>query len=376
MNKQNTGHFAAFPMLMSAFDQEELFLPKEDVYAYMLYYILSMQSHHSLWWGSVETTIVTLSKQLPIKTISNKKKESDNKREIKRLLLSLHNKGYVDIAYQEDSLEYDTLLTISVPDGNSIDAKKEAESYLQKKGKSLKHVGFVRINEEVYKACAGNPWHLRILIYAMWREQIDYRICTEEWAKVLGTCENTAVKYLKEVDQLNLVNKISGSYYVDGNNSPRRLPNQYRVLNPEVREERNKLLNEEFDEQKLTKQINIETNLEKSIQNDVQDPRAANTNLLNTGFLTGNCWYVWNTTEYSATKQIGDNRFNALKEKNPMAYKRIEKEGKKIKRQYENRKYHQYMARTTSGSYMNDDDPSRESIYKKKPVKDFAAILD
>ncbi|MGD0030618.1 hypothetical protein SLT67_04595 [Paenibacillus illinoisensis] len=367
--------FAVFPMLMSAFDQKEFFIPKDDVYAYVIYYVLSMQSHHSYWWGTVETTVVTLSKQVQIKTKVNKKKESDNKREIKRLLLSLHEKGYINIKYKEDNFEYDTLLTIKIPDANGIDAKKVASSYLKKKDKVLKHQGWVGITERMFEACNGNPWYLRILIYSEWRKQIDYRISFEEWACVLGSSENTAAKYLNEADELNLIDKISGEYYVDEKGGPRQLPNKYRTVSTEEREERERRQDGDLTEQEITKEINVVNNLEK-VASDNHDPRIDTTNLLNTGWLKPACWYVWHTTEFKATKDLGDRRFHALKNINPSKYQELEKGGRKLLVEEESKlkkKANQEATYEIISSFQMYD---YEYEYAKKETKDYSSYLD
>ncbi|MEK3823146.1 hypothetical protein [Paenibacillus sp. FSL K6-1558] len=380
MNDEQTKKppFAAFPMLMSAFDKKELFVPKEDIYAYVIYYMLSMQSHHSYWWGTVETTIVTLSKQVPIKTKVNKKKESDNRNEIRRLLLSLHEKGYIEIKYNEDTVEYDTLLTIKIPDANGINAKKFAESYLPKKTKVIKHQGWVGVSEEMFKSCNGNPWFLRILIYSEWRKSIDYRISFEEWACVLDSSENTAAKYLNEANELNLIDKISGEYYADEKGNPRQLPNKYKTVSAEEREERERRQDGNLTQQEIDKQINIVAKLKK-VASHSHDPRIDTTNLLNSDWLTPDCWYVWHTTEFEATKELGDKRFHALGKKNPSKYKELEKEGRKILAKEESRVKREDIQKETydimSSLYIQDY-IDYEPTYEKKEIKDYSNILD
>ncbi|WDQ30452.1 hypothetical protein PTQ21_18615 [Paenibacillus marchantiae] len=370
--------FAAFPMLMSAFDKKELFIPKEDIYAYVIYYMLSMQSQHSHWWGTVETTVVTLSKQVPIKTKVNKKKESDNRKEIKHLLLSLNEKGYIEMEYNEDTLEYDTLLTIKIPDANGINAKKVAESYLPKKTKVIKHQGWVGVSEEMFKSCNGNPWFLRILIYSEWRKGIDYRISFEEWACVLGSSENTAAKYLNEANELNLIDKISGEYYADEKGEPRQLPNKYKTVSAEERKERERRQDGNLTKQEIDKQINIVAKLEE-VASYSHDPRIDTTYLLNTGWLTPACWHVWHTTEFEATKEIGDKRFNALRKINPSKYNELEKEGRKLLAKEESRvkrEASQKVLYDTMISSQMQNYTDYEPTYEKKETKDYAHILD
>ncbi|WP_339218935.1 hypothetical protein [Paenibacillus sp. FSL H8-0332] len=257
MIKKSKENFVAFPMLMSAFDHKGLFLTKNDVYAYNLLYLIGRQSMHNIWWGSVETTIVTLSKQLPMPSKNGNLKESDNKREIRRLLLSLHDKEYITISYEEESLEYDTLITINVPDASELDSKRVEESYLPKKDKLLKHVGWVGVTEEMFNACNRNPWHLRILIYTNWRMNLDnYLISMEEWAKVLGVSENTADKFTCEVNILNIVDKISGEFYTNDAGEVRRKPNKYTAVSVETREKRQEQSEGIEKSETLTKEVN------------------------------------------------------------------------------------------------------------------------
>lgn len=288
--------FVGFPMLMSAFDHEGLFLPKEDVCAYMLYFLLGRQSMHKVWQGCVQTTIVTLSKQLPMLTKTNKKKESENKKEIKRLLLSLHDKGYITITHDEESLEYDTLLTISIPDASELDATRVEESHLPKKGKTLKHVGWVRVDEEMFDASNGNPWHLQILIYTHWRMGLDdYRISFEEWAKVLGVSENTAEKYVNEAVASNVISKQSGDFYTADNGKVRRLPNGYDAPSAEERQERQEKAEGKEKGKPLAKEVNTYMS-SSEVKEKTSDDRYGNSNWTNPDtkvYLNGKDMVIW-----------------------------------------------------------------------------------
>lgn len=94
--------YVGFPMKMNAYAHEGLFIMQKDEDAFLLYFILGKLSQNYWTWGSLETTVVTLSKQLRIKN-----KESDNRKEIKRLLLVLHDRGWIKITFDEESFEYD-----------------------------------------------------------------------------------------------------------------------------------------------------------------------------------------------------------------------------------------------------------------------------
>jgi len=209
--------YVGFPMKMNAFAHEGLFITQKDENAFLLYFILGKMSQNYWVWGSLETTVVTLGKQLRIKN-----KESDNRNEIRRLLLVLHDRGWIKITFDEESFEYDTLLTIFMVDLESPHVMESVGS------ENYKHLGYQKVTQVMFDACKGNSRHFRAMIYAEWRmfrgqeNEGKYRISLDEWEKAMDICHATAVKLVSQLDELNLVDKHRGEKYVDGYGKPKR----------------------------------------------------------------------------------------------------------------------------------------------------------
>lgn len=324
-DKNKKEQYVGFPMKMNAYAHEGLFIMRKDENAFILYFLLGKQSQNYWNWGSVETTVVTLSKQFPIKT-----KEHDNKKEIRRLLLMLHDKGWIKITFDEESFEYDTLLTISMVDLDSEYVMEVVHS------DNYKHTGWLKVTQEMFDACEGNSRYLRAMIYAEWRmfrgqeNEGTYCISLDEWEKTMDVSHATAVKLVKELDELNLVDKQVGAMYTDANGQPRRETNVYSVVAKEERQEREAEAKE--GQYSFAHQQNIDVNAMISMMDGI-DPRTEGTNAHKTGktdWLCGKCWLIWQTTEYKGTKEHLERRFEEFKKANPARYKIVESEGKAL----------------------------------------------
>lgn len=277
MNKeQNTKEkYVGFPMKMNAFAHEGLFVTQKDENAFILFFLLGKMSLNYWTWGSVETTVVTLSKQLPIKT-----KESDNRKEIKRLLLSLHNKGWIKVTLDEESFEYDTLITITMVDLDSSHVMDVVGS------DNYKHTGWLKVTQEMFDACKGNARHFRAMIYAEWRmfrgqeNEGEYRISLNEWENAMDVSHTTAVKLVKELDELNLVDKHRGAMYQDAYGQPKRETNLYSVVSEEDRQEREEEAKE--GQYSFEHQHNIDVDALIDAW-EITDSRTDKTNIFKTG---------------------------------------------------------------------------------------------
>lgn len=349
--------FVGFPIKMYAFEHEGLFVVQKDENAFMLYFLLGVQSQNYWNWGRLETTVVTLSKQLPLKN-----KESDNRKEIRRLLQVLHNKSWIKINMNDDSLEYDSLLTINMVDLGSPYVMDVVCS------QNYKHTGWLKVTQEMFDACRGNARHLRAMVYAEWRmfrnqeNEGEYRISLNEWEKVMGISHATAVKLVKELNDLDLVHKERGAMYQDENGQPKRETNLYTVVSEEERQERNEVdKNEQYSSEH---QENIDTN---AIIAEIEgDPRCEGTNVYKTGkkdYLGNKEYDIWKTTTYKETKAHLDKRFSKLKEANPKAYDSVVFEGEKYMQKLENSKKEQKLVMDLHASNYNNSDLSWYNHY-------------
>lgn len=313
--------FVAMPIKMFAYGHD-MFITKKDEDAFLLYYIVDKMTKNLHTWGEVETNIVLLSKLLPMKT-----KETDNRKEVKRLLLSLHEKGWIKIFHDETSMEYDTLLTIRTMDLDNTMFTEVVQS------DNYKHSGWVAVNEDMFKACKGNARHLRMMIYAEWRMfrgkdfEGNYSITHGEWTKVLDISKQVSIELAKEVSELNLVDKFQGQLYTDAKGQVKREPNRYAPVSVEERSERKKD-NKGYG---FEKQHHIDVNVGVA-QLDVTDKRVEKTNIFKTGdkdYLKPYCYAVIMTTECEATKKRGLNRLELIKKASKISYDILVKEGKK-----------------------------------------------
>ncbi|WP_419872915.1 hypothetical protein [Candidatus Pristimantibacillus sp. PTI5] len=328
--KQN--HYVGFPMKMNAYAHEGLFIMQKDENAFILYFLLGKISQNYWTWGTVETTVVTLSKQCLIKT-----KDSDNRKEVKRLLLSLYDKGWIKITFDEESFEYDTLITITMVD---LDSPHIMDVVLSD---NYKHTGWLKVTQEMFDACKGNARHFRAMIYAEWRmfrgqeNEGTYRISGDEWKKAMGISKATAVKLVKELDELNIVDKERGKPYMDENNKPKRETNLYSVVSAEDRQEREEEAKE--SQYSFAHQHNIDVDDQIGAWETI-DPRTEKTNIFKTGnndWLTGYCWYVIHDTDCQATKEHGLWRLKLIKDANPTGYDKLVQAGLREKKKQEDK---------------------------------------
>ncbi|MFD7523855.1 hypothetical protein [Paenibacillus chitinolyticus] len=318
--------YVGFPMKMNAYTHKDLFVMQKDENAFILYFLLGKMSQNYWTWGSFETTVVTLSKQFRIKT-----KEHDNKKEIRRLLLSMHDKGWIKITFDDDLFEYDTLLTITMVDLDSPHVMDAVWS------DNYKHLGWLKVTQEMFDACKGNARHFRAMIYAEWRHGIEYAISGHEWQKVMDISKKTQVNLVKELDVLNLVDKHRGKSYIDENGKPRRETNKYVSVSQKERQEREEAANKE--QYPFEHQHNIDVNAQ--VAWEITDPRTEKTNIFKTGkkdWLTPYCWYVIQDTDCQATKERGLWRLELIEKANPLKYKKLVQDGMREKKSQEERK--------------------------------------
>ncbi|MEO3946156.1 hypothetical protein [Gorillibacterium sp. CAU 1737] len=325
--------YIGFPMKMNAYAHEGLFIMQKDEDAFLLYFILGKLSQNYWTWGSLETTVVTLSKQLRIKN-----KESDNRNEIKRLLLVLHDRGWIKITFDEESFKYDTLLTISMVDLDSPHVMESVGS------DNYNHLGWVKVKQEMYDACNGNARHFRAMIYTEWRffrgqeNQGKYRTSLDEWEKVLDISHVTAVKLFEKLDELKLLDKHRGAMYKDASGKVKRETNQYSVVSEDERQERKE--EAKYDQYSFAHQHNIDVQAGVA-QLDGIDPKCEGTNVYKTGkkdLLGKKEYWIWMVTEYVDTRLHLEKRFNAFKKARPDLYANVEREGKAYIKEKDERK--------------------------------------
>ncbi|MEK4355126.1 hypothetical protein MKX41_30520 [Paenibacillus sp. FSL R5-0475] len=353
--------YVGFPMKMNAYAHEGLFVVQKDENAFILYFILGKMSQNYWTWGSFETTVVTLSKQFPIKT-----KESDNRKEIKRLLLVLHDRSWIKITFDEESFEYDTLLTISMVDLDSSHVLDEVLS------DNYKHRGYQKVTQEMFDACKNNARHFRAMIYAEWRMFRDhddfegkYRISLDEWEKAMGVSHATAVKLIKELDELNLVDKKRGAMYQDVYGKPKRETNQFSVVSEKERQKREKNTDTNEREETLAKEVNRHLSSAEAMEN-VTDERVHETNLFNPDrsvYLDAYDMYVFVTTKCKVTLDHVNKRLDKMNESKPGKRKELIDLGNKEKSRRDKETSAIKIAEEMSKCYVNPEDLIADDDY-------------
>ncbi|WP_339319342.1 hypothetical protein [Paenibacillus sp. FSL R10-2734] len=353
--------YVGFPMKMNAYAHEGLFVVQKDENAFMLYFILGKMSQNYWTWGRFETTVVTLSKQFQIKT-----KESDNRKEIRRLLMILNDKGWIKITFDEESFEYDTLLTIYMVDLNSPLVMDSVDS------DNFKHLGYQKVTQEMFDACKGNSRHFRAMIYAEWRMFRDqenegkYRISLGEWEKTMNISHATAVKLIKELDELNLVDIKRGAMYQDVYGNPKRETNQFSVVSEKERQKREENTSER--EETLAKEVNRHLSSVEAMGN-VTDERVHETNLFNPDrsvFLNDHDMYVFVTTECKVTLDHVNKRLDKMDESKPGIRKKLIDLGNKEKSRRDKEKSAIKIAEEMSECYVSPEDFISDDDYAAK----------
>lgn len=325
---EKTVPWVAMPIQMFDYGNPNLFILKEDDDAFNLYFELAKLTQNPWTYGNTATTVAVLSDQIPLVTDKTK-----NRAKHKHLLKVLADRGYIKISPSD--YKNDTLITIEVPNASNT-IKKDDEDHEDDECKKFKFNRFVQVKQEDYESCLGNARYFRAWIYAEHRmfrgteKEGEWIFYNEEWQNVMDIqSKTTIVKLFKEMQSFNIIDKIEGKTYTDKNGNVRTEGSRYIPVSKGVREVRQEQAEGKGTIKTLKKQMNFELDLASDILDDI-DPRAENTNLHNSGYLTPSSWYVWQTTKYKVTKERGDIRFGALKEKNPTKYKELEREGKKI----------------------------------------------
>ncbi|OMD81163.1 MULTISPECIES: hypothetical protein [Paenibacillus] len=364
MNKEpetKQEQYVGFPMKMNAYAHEGLFVVQKDENAFMLYFILGKMSQNYWTWGSFETTVVTLSKQFQIKT-----KESDNRKEIRRLLMVLNDKGWIKITFDEESFEYDTLLTIYMVDLKSPLVMDSVDS------DNFKHLGYQKVTQEMFDACKGDSRHFRAMIYAEWRMFRDkenegtYRISLGEWEKTMNISHATAVKLIKELDELNLVDKKRGAMYQDVYGKPKRETNQFSVVSEKERKKREENTNER--EETLAKEVNRHLSSAEAMGN-ITDERVHKTNLLNPDrsvYLDAYDMYVFVTTKCKVTLDHVNKRLDKMDESKPGKRKELIDLGNKEKSRRDKETSAIKRAQEMSKCYVNPVDFISDDDYSER----------
>ncbi|WP_340392476.1 hypothetical protein [Paenibacillus sp. FSL E2-0190] len=378
-NKENKVPWVAMPIQMFHYDNTKLFILKEDDCAFNLYFELAKLSQNPWMYGRTVTTVSLLSDQMPL--VADKTK---NRAEHKRLLAVLSDRGYIKIS--PTNYKNDTPITIEVPNAADTIQKEEKDD----KGYKFKFNRFVQLTQEDYESCLGNARYFRAWIYAEHRmfrgkeNEGEWIFYNEEWQNVMDIQSKTTVgKIFKEMQSLNIIDKIQGKTYTDKNGNVRTEGSRYIPVSKGVREVRQEQVEgKEKDETLAKSQNRIVDALVSNL--DVTDERVHKTNLMNPDTnikLNGKDIAIYLDTDCEVTKAHVKKRLDGLEKAHPEAYKSLmaagHKEYDKLKQERAGKKWVEEM-NNIQLSQEEIESRNKPLVYKKKSNGgvDLSSILD
>ncbi|WP_313637971.1 hypothetical protein [Paenibacillus sp.] len=371
--------WVAMPVQMFDFQNPSLFISKEDDYAFNLYFKLAKLTQNPWNYGKIVTSVALLSDQMPI--VADKTK---NRAEYKRLLTVLSDRGYIKIAPSD--YKNDTPLTIEVPNAVNTIQNEEKDD----EGKKIKFNRFVQVEQKDYEACQGNARYFRAWIYAEHRmfrgkkNEGGWIFYNKEWQNVMDIqSKTTIVELFKEMQSLNIIDKIQGKTYTDKNGNVKNEGSRYIPVSKGIRDVRQEQSEGKKKGEKLAESQNRVVDALATTM-DVTDDRVHKTNLMNPDKkvkLTGKDIAIYLDTDCEVTKAYVKKRLDGLEKAHPEAYKSLmaagHKEYDKLKQERAGKKWVEER-NNIKVSKEEIDFQNTEVVYKKKSNGgvDLSSILD
>ncbi|WP_070120430.1 hypothetical protein [Bacillus marinisedimentorum] len=242
------------------------------------------------------------------------KNQGRGKKKVKKSLITLQEKGYIDIEFDDYQLKNNTTIDVMLPDLNSDIYIKPVKS-----GNWLFY-GFTKVYNDMYERTSSIT-QLKVLVYVDWRffkgseSEGTYSITYSEWESVLSVSHQTAVKIIDDCVNEGIIRKHRGQYYTNCHGNVRQTPNRY-----EVKEE------EQPQPVNVEKEINTFLNSATARDNssETRKHKWFNTVEEENIWLDEDDFYVLLTTNCQILKEHADNRINAISN-NPSGQKKMEK---------------------------------------------------
>lgn len=142
-----------------------------------------------------------------------------------KALEGLRDKGYITLSFNGDVKK--NALAIEINDEMK---KVVAESTVDWKTKAFKFSGYTEIKANEYNLAEENDYHLAIMTYHKWRENLEkkygfkYDICDKEWCEVL---ELGMTRTREIINDCTFLTKVSGKKYQDENGQWKQETNHY-----------------------------------------------------------------------------------------------------------------------------------------------------
>lgn len=371
--------WVAMPVQMFDFQNLSLFILKEDDYAFNLYFKLAKLTQNPWDYGETVTSVALLSDQMPI--VADKTK---NRAEYKRLLTVLSDRGYIKIAPSD--YKNDTPLTIEVPNAVNTIQNEEKDD----EGKKIKFNRFVQVTQEDYESCQGNARYFRAWIYTEHRmfrgkkNEGGWVFYNKEWQNVMDIqSKTTIVELFKEMQSLNILDKIQGRTYTDKNGNVNTEGSKYIPVSKKIRNDDQEQTGDKKKGETLAKSQNRVVDALVSNM-DATDERVHKTNLMNPDKsvkLTGKDIAIYLDTNCEVTKAYVKKRLDGLKNAHYEAYKSLmaagQKEYDKLKQERAAKKLVEEM-NNIQLSQKEIDFQNRVVVFKKKSNGgvDMSEILD
>ncbi|MEK5500436.1 hypothetical protein [Bacillus sp. FSL M8-0168] len=217
MLKMTTKKYIQIPNVAFAFGTDYK-LNKDDIKVYA--YLRVIEPFRTM----IRTNVEFIVEDLDWKTT----KVSRDKTRVANALQNLMDKGYIKIIFKKDIKKENLKIEI-----NDSMKDVEAQSTVDWKQKPFRFSGYTNIQADEYNIAGENNYHLLIIGYYLWRENLkkkynfEYAICDKEWAEVLElgvTRTRTIIN-----DYTPFLNKISGAKYKDNHGQWKQEPNQYKM---------------------------------------------------------------------------------------------------------------------------------------------------
>ncbi|WP_195536195.1 hypothetical protein [Bacillus paralicheniformis] len=208
--------YVMFPLKMFSYENKG-FIDKNETDALLVFFILGKLSNfheRTLTFCNVEM----LESQLEF----DPKNKQRSKKRVGDALLVLESKGYIKMTYEGELTKAPLI---------EVETIQEHEDSVS--GGST-FSGYVKVFENVFQLADSDGKLFKILVYTLWRQNIDYSISYKEWSKVLGIAESTTKRVLKEYKEQGKIVVQNGSYYRDERGQVKQEMNKYSVPIPQT----------------------------------------------------------------------------------------------------------------------------------------------
>lgn len=319
---KNEPKYVRVPMIMFAYESSR-YATDDEIAVY--YEIVYHASAREVSMSHVNVELLYARLKWDARTPSRGKKR------ITDAIVALKEKGYISIDSHGEEITAATYLTIRIN-------KRVFEDRIV--CGNTPYTQWTKVYESEMNTAKADIYkigqRLKVLTYIKWRHNINYSICFEEWANVLGVSVSTANRIVKSLKEEGVIDVKSGVYYTDINGKARQEINQYSL--PEEKEESDDDYKPTVT-QRQRKMVSVAELLTKTNDKRMVDRPEL---FVYGSDLSEEDMYIYLTTECSIVKEWGKKRFDAISKKpkgkemvenwEMKAKKRIEKEQQEPRR--------------------------------------------